>query len=166
MLLPVVLLAMALAEPPPAVHFSPKGGCTAAIVAEIGKARTSIKVQAYSFTSKPIAAALNDATDKRHVAVSTILDGGQLKATDSQGPALHSPVAYDFAHAIAHNKVMVIDERVLITGSFNFTDAAELHNAENLLVIHSRDLARLYLANWQVHLAHSRPAAPIRKHNP
>lgn len=42
---------------------------------------------------------------------------------------------------IAHNKVMVIDGRTVITGSFNFTKAAEESNAENLLVIDDADLA-------------------------
>ena len=42
-----------------------------------------------------------------------------------------------------------------ITHSFNFTKAAEEHNAENLLVIHDRALAAKYDQNWQAHRAHS-----------
>ena len=63
----------------------------------------------------------------------------------------------DDKHAIAHNKVMVIDGHVVITGSFNFTKAAEESNAENLLVIDDVDLAQKYAKNWQEHLAHSVP---------
>jgi len=59
------------------------------------------------------------------------------------------------AHAIAHNKVMIIDKAVLITGSFNFTKAAEEKNAENLLVIRSKELASTYIENWQRHKEHS-----------
>ena len=61
----------------------------------------------------------------------------------------------DTKHAIAHNKVMVIDGAVVITGSFNFTKAAEEKNAENLLVIRDRDLAGKYGENWQDHAGHS-----------
>ena len=61
----------------------------------------------------------------------------------------------DSAHAIAHNKVMIIDGETLITGSFNFTRAAEESNAENLLVIHDKPLAVKYLRNWQDHARHS-----------
>ncbi len=61
----------------------------------------------------------------------------------------------DAEHAIAHNKVMVIDGRVVITGSFNFTKAAEEKNAENLLVVRDADLAARYADNWERHLAHS-----------
>jgi len=60
-------------------------------------------------------------------------------------------------HAIGHNKIVIIDGETLITGSFNFTKAAEEHNAENLLVINDPALARRYLGNWQAHEEHSEP---------
>jgi phosphatidylserine/phosphatidylglycerophosphate/cardiolipin synthase-like enzyme len=62
-------------------------------------------------------------------------------------------------NAIAHNKIMVIDGQTVITGSFNFTKAAEENNAENLLVIRSPELAATYAANWQVHADHPDPYA-------
>jgi phosphatidylserine/phosphatidylglycerophosphate/cardiolipin synthase-like enzyme len=52
---------------------------------------------------------------------------------------------------------MVIDAGVVITGSFNFTEGAEHDNAENLLVIRSRDLAARYAENWDTHALHSEP---------
>jgi phosphatidylserine/phosphatidylglycerophosphate/cardiolipin synthase-like enzyme len=62
----------------------------------------------------------------------------------------------DAAHAIAHNEVMIIDGETVITGSFNFTKAAEQNNAENLLVIHDDGkLAERYMKNWQDHEGHS-----------
>jgi phosphatidylserine/phosphatidylglycerophosphate/cardiolipin synthase-like enzyme len=70
------------------------------------------------------------------------------------------PVFTDAEHAAAHNKVMVIDAGgkapVLITGSFNFTHAAQFRNAENLLVFRgNHELSRAYLDNWNRHLKHS-----------
>jgi phosphatidylserine/phosphatidylglycerophosphate/cardiolipin synthase-like enzyme len=65
------------------------------------------------------------------------------------------PTWIDAAHAIAHNKVMVIDGRFVITGSFNFTKAAETSNAENLLILDSAELAAVYVKNWEEHLQHS-----------
>jgi len=61
----------------------------------------------------------------------------------------------DAKHAIAHNKVMIIDGEAVITGSFNFTKAAEESNAENLLVIRDKKLAERYIKNWQEHERHS-----------
>lgn len=58
--------------------------------------------------------------------------------------------------AIAHNKVMIIDDRIVITGSFNFTKAAEEKNAENLLIIDSPALAAKYVANFEAHRKHSK----------
>ena len=65
----------------------------------------------------------------------------------------------DAAHAIAHNKVMILDDEIVITGSFNFTKAAEERNAENLLIIRSKELAARFLANWRIHQTHSDPCS-------
>lgn len=139
------------------VHFSPKGGAQDALVDEIRKAKESVYVQAYSFTSVPIIIALIEA-HKRGVNVEIILDKGQR--TDPRSGTANVREAgiatfIDSKHAIAHNKVMVIDEDTVVTGSFNYTKGAEEKNAENLLVVRSSELARLYRENWEVHKKHS-----------
>ncbi len=140
------------------VYFSPGGGCTAAVVAELQKATSNVLVQAYSFTSKDIAKALV-AAHKRGVIVQVILDKSNLTEKYSSADFLaHAGIQtlIDSEHAIAHNKVMVIDGDTVITGSFNFTKAAEVRNAENLLVIQSTVLAAKYIENWKAHAAHSK----------
>jgi len=67
------------------------------------------------------------------------------------------PVWVDVYVSIAHNKVMVIDRATVITGSFNFTVAAQRHNAENLLVIRDPQLASQYRTNWESRRAVSVP---------
>ncbi len=67
------------------------------------------------------------------------------------------PTYIDAKQAIAHNKVMVIDQKIVITGSFNFTKAAEEKSAENLSVIQSQELAKAYRDSWQRHKEHSEP---------
>jgi phosphatidylserine/phosphatidylglycerophosphate/cardiolipin synthase-like enzyme len=139
------------------VYFSPNGGCTEAIVKEIAAAKKSILVQAYSFSSAPIAKALVEA-HKRGVKVEAIPD--KSNKTDKYSAAdflLHAdiPTRIDAAHAIAHNKVMIIDGETVITGSFNFTKAAEEKNAENLLIIKDKDLAAKYAENWKNDAGHS-----------
>lgn len=142
------------------VTFSPNGGCTEAIVREIKAAKQSIQIQAYSFTSQPIAKALIDA-QRRGVKIRAILD--KSNRTDRYSAATFllnqkCEVFIDDKHQIAHNKIIIIDEAVLITGSFNFSKAAEQSNAENLLVIRNHpDLVKQYLANWEAHLKHSQP---------
>jgi phosphatidylserine/phosphatidylglycerophosphate/cardiolipin synthase-like enzyme len=140
-----------------AVYFSPQGGCTEAIIQEIEKAQSEILVQAYSFTSAPIAKALLEA-HKRGIREEVILDQSQRTQKYSSATFLANagiPTYMDEQHAISHNKVMIIDRKIVITGSFNFTRAAEEKNAENLLVVHSEELAKAYLDNWQRHREHS-----------
>ena len=113
-----------------AVYFSPYGGATNAINHAIENAKESLLVQAYSFTSVPIAEALIRA-HKRGVKVQVLLDKSQRTQKYCILDVLVSagvPTLIDAAHAIAHNKVMVIDNEVVITGSFNFTKAAEERN--------------------------------------
>lgn len=154
-----ILLALNASAADVKVFFSPKGGCTEAVVENVGKAKSTVLVQAYSFTSAPIAKALVDAA-KRGVKVQVILDKSQRTEKYSGADfLLHEgvPTFIDAKHAIAHNKIMVIDSHTILTGSFNFTKAAEENNAENLLVIEDDALAKKYTANWQSHLAHSEP---------
>ncbi len=140
------------------VRFSPKGGCTELIIHTLGQAKNTVHVQAYSFTSRPIAQALVDAR-RRGVDVEAILDKSQLTGRETQTSFLTQagiPVRIDAAHAIAHNKVMVIDGETVLTGSFNFTEAAEDRNAENLLIVRDMELAERYEANWRKHKEHSK----------
>jgi phosphatidylserine/phosphatidylglycerophosphate/cardiolipin synthase-like enzyme len=138
------------AETKGSVHFSPRGGCTEAIVAAIDAAQKEILVQAYSFTSREIAEALERAA-KRGVAIQVIADHSQ--ETDKHTvvgdlAAVGIAVRYDETHKIAHNKVIILDQATLITGSFNFTASAENSNAENLLILRSPLLAAEYAARW------------------
>jgi len=142
------------------VFFSPRGGATGAIVSEISKAKTEVLIQAYGFTSKPIAKAILDAK-RRGVKVEAMLDISNVTAKYSAATFLHNagiPVLIDKKHAIAHNKVMIIDRSTLVTGSFNFTGAAEDKNAENLLIFKGNAaLVGKYLGNYEEHKQHSIP---------
>lgn len=143
--------------------FSPGGGCTETIVSAIHSANVSIEVMAYALTSSPIAKALVSAHE-RGVTVRILVDRSQLKAKKSQLSFLLQrgiPVYIDPAVGIAHNKVMIFDNESLLTGSFNFSQAAETKNAENLLVIHDPALARLYKQNWEERAKRARPLGKV-----
>ena len=155
-LLLVASVPAAAGEPVWHVCFTPGQDCTGVVDREIGQARQSILVQAYSFTSRPILSALR-AARARGVDVEVIVDkvAARRSAKGSRYNAATYlvnagiPVWVDAQVAIAHNKVMVIDDSVLITGSFNFTAAAQNHNAENLLVLDDSALAAQYRTNWE-----------------
>lgn len=145
--------------------FTPGDDATGLIVRAIEGARYQVLVQAYSFTSRDIAFALVSAKH-RGVDVQLIADDEQMQKNDRNRVADVArggvPVYIDAEHAIAHNKVMVIDagqpSGAVITGSFNFTHAAQTNNAENVLILRGNAaLVDAYLANWKRHREHSRP---------
>jgi phosphatidylserine/phosphatidylglycerophosphate/cardiolipin synthase-like enzyme len=151
---------------PAQVYFSPKGGCTDAIVKQIDDATVEVLVQAYSFTSAPIAKALVNAK-KRAINVEVIVDKSQRKEPKKQGASYTSatflanmriPTYVDDTHSIAH-KIIIIDKQIVITGSFNFSKAEE-KNAENLLILKNPELAGIYIDNFMKHKAHSEKLEP------
>ncbi|MGE0048290.1 MAG: phospholipase D family protein [Acidithiobacillus sp.] len=145
------------------VSFSPPLGTTDVVVRAMNEARQRLWIQAYSFTSAPIAKAAL-AAQKRGVEVRVLLDKSQRTQKYSEADFfanLGINTRIDDQHAIAHNKVMVIDDATVITGSFNFTKAAEQANAENLLVLRGNAaLNALYAQNFLHHWSHSTPYAP------
>lgn len=145
--------------------FTPGDDAGKLIAEVIHNAHREILVQTFSFTHGKIAEALI-AAKRRGVDVKVIADKEQIHrirtSLISKMAAEGVPVFTDSEHASAHNKVMVIDagspEATLITGSFNFTQAAQYRNAENVLVIRNNTpLTDLYLKNWRHHYEHSRP---------
>ncbi len=149
------------------VAFTPGDDAAGLIVQAIGQARRQVLVQAYSFTHRNIARALVDA-HRRGIDVQVLADPEQARRMErgmigflAEGGV---PVFFDEAHASAHDKVMVIDAEtahaVVITGSFNFTQAAQHRNAENLLLLRGNPpLTAAYLRNWRKHREH---AVPLR----
>ena len=134
------------------VCFTPGQQCTNKIVRVLGGAKHEIDVQVYSFTSKKIARALVAAI-KRGVKVDVLYDASNFNpdrfslakyVTRAGGGCL-----VDSQVRIAHNKVMIVDGKTVITGSFNFSYAAQYKNAENVLIIHSPQLTESYLINFK-----------------
>lgn len=134
------------------VAFSPKQGATELVIKAISEAHRSIRVAAYSFTSRAIAQALVNA-HKHGIEVMAVLDKSNKTARYSSATFLANmgiPTRIDSRYAIMHGKYMLIDDDEVELGSFNYTTAAERHNAENVLVVrHSPKLASAYKANWQ-----------------
>jgi phospholipase D len=153
-----------------AVCFVPEQECDTPVVQAIAAARTSIRVQAYGFTSPVILRALAGART-RGVDVQAILDKSddRIERDDSDARRQHIsgarfaaeaniPTWIDDSVAIAHNKVIIIDGHLVIGGSYNYTASAERRNAENVTFIDAPAVAGFYLANWDARKAVSRPA--------
>lgn len=141
------------------VAFSPRGQAQNLVVNTVAAAKKTVLVQAYGFSNTAILKALADAK-ARGVDVRVILDKSNDRGKYSGASYMANagiPVWIDYKPAIAHNKVMVIDSREVITGSFNFTEAAQNSNAENVLVLQGvTELAAVYTKDWQWRLGESR----------
>ncbi|MDQ3186486.1 MAG: phospholipase D family protein [Pseudomonadota bacterium] len=147
------------------VAFTPGDDAGKLIAEAINHAQHQVLVQAFSFTHRKIADALI-AAKHRGVDVKVVADKDQTHRIPTSVIAKlvagGVPVFIDSEHTGAHNKVMVIDAgssgTTVITGSFNFTHAAQYKNAENVLLIRGNPmLTGLYLKNWHRHYEHSQP---------
>lgn len=129
------------------------------IIGEVEAARQEILVQAYSFSDADIAKALLNAM-KRGRTVEVILDRTNETAAYSSASFFNNmeiPLLIDDQHACAHNKIILIDKSIVLTGSYNFSRAANEKNAENLLVTKGYDgLVKRYVDNYAKHRKHSR----------
>jgi len=172
----VIAISLAIAAASAAeieLYFSPNGGAAAAVVKEIDAAKTSVHVLAYSISEDRITRALVRAKT-RGLDVVLIVDPGQQRATYSTAPKIkHSGVTtlVDRAHALMHNKTLIIDAAVVVTGSMNLTTSGDRQNAENTIVLRNTDAAAIYEDDFQKHLKHSTavqppPALPFPKPPP
>jgi len=135
--------------------FTPQQNCIDFLVNQINQAKKNIYVQAYTFTSYDLADALI-AAKQRGVDVNIIVDKSQLDKKFHSSTKVNQlfknaniPIWVDSINGLAHNKIMIIDEQKIETGSFNFTYTAEKYNAENMLIISNENLAKEFLNNWQ-----------------
>jgi phosphatidylserine/phosphatidylglycerophosphate/cardiolipin synthase-like enzyme len=147
------------------IAFTPWDDAEGMIVEAIAGANRQILVQAFSFTSRNIAAALV-AARRRGVEVHVLADREQTFSGDnSRIPDLVAAgiaVDLEVRYQSAHNKVMVLDagspEATVITGSYNWTYAAQNRNAENVIIFRRHpELVRQYAANWQRHAQDALP---------
>jgi len=153
--------------------FTPQDDAEGMIVAAINGAKRQILVQAFNFTSRKLAHALI-AAKRRGVDVRVTADRAQtFSGESSRIPDLAAagiPVRLEIRYQNAHNKVMVIDaglpDSAVVTGSYNWTYAAQRANAENVLILRRNpQVARAYAENWNRHAAEAVPYDPAQAGN-
>lgn len=132
------------------VYFSPRGGCENQVINWINKANSSIHVLIYSFTLDSVGNALIEALD-RHIEVKIVFEKGQIGQSSEYQRLRNSAVDVrnDTNPSYMHDKIMIVDGKVVLTGSFNWSNNAENENNENLLIITSTSLATTYENEFQ-----------------
>jgi len=137
------------------IYFSPNGSCEKAIIEEIGRAKSCIHIAMFNFTNGRIARELVKVS-KQGIDIKVIADMASSLDDYSKGRFLENK-GIDIKYrkgpnrnnlgdetGLMHNKFAVIDGKVVITGSYNWTTSAEKWNYENLLIIPSARVAELF----------------------
>jgi phosphatidylserine/phosphatidylglycerophosphate/cardiolipin synthase-like enzyme len=134
------------------VCFAPDDGCAARLVQALQSAKTSIDFMAFSFTSDDIAAAVLSRA-RQGVPVRGVMEASQVNSNAGtefeKFLAARLDVRKDANPRNMHNKVFIIDGKIVVTGSYNFTYYGDTRNDENMLIIYNPDIAALYLAEFE-----------------
>jgi phosphatidylserine/phosphatidylglycerophosphate/cardiolipin synthase-like enzyme len=166
----VVTIYLSIISPafadPIRVLFSPEGGCQEAVVGEISKAQKTVDIAMYDLTNREISPELLKAK-WNGIGIRVFLDKGEGNGRYSKGRYLMDhgiDVRFYKGTGLMHNKFAVIDDKVLITGSFNWTAGAERENQENLLIITDKNVARQYAQRFEMIWAGSH-GKPVRNNS-
>jgi phosphatidylserine/phosphatidylglycerophosphate/cardiolipin synthase-like enzyme len=136
---------------PVQILFAAEDDVAARLTELVEEARRSIRFMAFSFTLDEIGTAVL-ARANAGVDVRGIFETRSSETEYSEMPALFCaglPVRQDGNPRTFHHKVFIIDEQVLVTGSFNFSDNADSSNDENVIIITSTELASEYLEEFE-----------------
>ncbi len=145
--------------------FAPQNDCAGRIVATVQGAQASVRFLAFSFTHDPIGQAI---IERGQAGVQV---GGVFETTGSNVPsseygkmkAAGLGVYTDGNPWVMHHKVIIIDERIVIFGSFNFSENAARSNDENLLIVENADIARAFTAEYDRILALAKNPPPRQR---
>lgn len=133
-------------------YFSPRGGVAAKILDVLNTAQTSIHFMAFAFTRSDFSDALI-AKAQAGVTVQGVMEKRQIAAgADAAWNAFQAAgldVVEDGNTYVLHHKVFIIDQQIVVLGSYNFSRNAEDYNSENILIIHNAEIAQAYYAEWQ-----------------
>lgn len=147
------------------VRFSPRGHCEDLLVALIDDARLSLRAMIYALTADRIARAFARAV-ARGVPVDIMADYGQATQPSSKLNFLQASgchVLVDAREKLHHHKVLIVDDKHIVCGSYNWTDSADDRNAEDMLYLPERPLlVRRYLAEMSCHAFHCHPWAAVQ----
>jgi phosphatidylserine/phosphatidylglycerophosphate/cardiolipin synthase-like enzyme len=149
---------------PVRILFSPSGTNVVvnALAAELAKARTQIRFMTFSFTHDTIGNALLERSSAG-VTVSGVFETRGSQTDSSELPRLFCvgiDARQDGNGFTLHHKVFIIDDHTVVTGSFNISENATRSNDENMVIIQSPDVARLYIQEFDRLMSQARTPDP------
>ncbi len=130
------------------VFYSPRGGIESKLVDLIDDANKSIEFLIYAFTSSRVSSALIDAKN-RGVLIKGVFDKGWDSSNQTYSKYSYLKdnglnVLRDTNPYTLHDKVLIIDDSIVATGSYNYTKSANSKNSENILILYDKKIANDY----------------------
>jgi len=133
------------------VYFSPDDGAAERVISLVEGAGRNVYFMAFSFTSDDIGQAVREAG--LFYPVAGVMDAGQVETNEGTEYGLFLDngldVRLDGNEGLMHHKVIIIDQEIVIFGSYNFTASAETRNDENLVIIFDAEVAARFLAEFR-----------------
>ena len=132
-------------------YFCPEDNCSLQIISAINSAEQRIDIAIYSFTLDSIAEALVSA-EQRGVKVRVVFDYVQSFNDYSEDEFLERSgvlVIRKKGSGLMHNKFIVVDNRLVVTGSFNYSRSGDTKNDENLVFIYNENVAEKYSREFE-----------------
>src|SRR5215216_1248298 len=133
------------------IYFSPEDKVMDRIIPIVSSAQSNIRFLAFSFTDYPLAQAMIDrAAAGVDVAgvyekVGSETDSAEMKTFFCAGV----PVRQDGNPKFLHDKLIIVDNHIVITGSFNFSSNATDNNDENVMIVDNAEIANLYMQEFE-----------------
>jgi len=133
-------------------YFSPDDGVINEIGNVLSGAQKSIYFLAFSFTSNGLGDIVRG-QDANGLIVQGVMDEEQVKSNQGTeyDPFLQAgiDVRIDGIEGLMHHKVFIIDEEIVVLGSYNFSQSAEERNDENILIIYNEAIAEQFILEFQ-----------------
>lgn len=132
--------------------FSPDDGVLAALFPVLDGAQESIYFLAYSFTSNQLGDVVRQKAEAK-LTVAGVMDDEQVRS--NQGTEFdpfrqaNLDVRIDGIEGLMHHKVFIVDEKIVVLGSYNFSQNAEERNDENVLIIYDPIIAGQFIQEFQ-----------------
>jgi phosphatidylserine/phosphatidylglycerophosphate/cardiolipin synthase-like enzyme len=134
------------------VYFSPEDGVQAALVTVLESAQESIFFLAYSFTSNQLGDIVRGKA-KAGLTIAGVMDDEQIRS--NQGTEFDPfrqadlDVRMDGIEGLMHHKAFIIDQKIVVFGSYNFSQSAEKRNDENLIILYNPVIAHQFVMEFE-----------------
>jgi phosphatidylserine/phosphatidylglycerophosphate/cardiolipin synthase-like enzyme len=142
------------------VCFAPDDGCAQKLVRLLSGSQESVRVLAFSFTSDDLAEAL---IERIEAGVDVLGVMEETQVTSNKGTDFYSlrsagaDLRLDGNPRNMHHKALIIDDQIVVFGSYNYSYYAENRNDENLMIVYDQQFTAPFIDEFEKIFAQATP---------